>query len=129
MPRRYNAFAMSKLSGYFCGSVLPTLAKRYKVLPDRTLTTADADISRWIWVDHEQAFCQIYSSGNIAVKCDCSACSHNEERTPTTEGHCTKCACRECACQARVKTDRIDKSAKKIEPDEKKGVLVCKLLQ
>lgn len=99
--------------GYYCGVVLPELAARVELMPDPTKTQADADFTRWIWVDHEQAFCQLYNTGAVAVRCDCSACSHDVSvnRAPTRSGHCIACECLDCVCKARVLIDKFDETA------------------
>jgi len=98
---------------YFCGVILPELAARVGLMPDPTKTQADADFTRWIWVDHEQAFCQLYKTGAVAVRCDCSACSNNvsADRAPMQPRHCVACKCLDCVCEARALTDKFDEEA------------------
>lgn len=98
---------------HFCRVTLPALAARAELMPDSTKTRADADFTRWIWVDHEQAFCQLHKTGAVAIRCDCSGCSHDvsADRAPTRPGHCTACQCLDCVCEARVLTDRFDEAA------------------
>ncbi len=94
--------------GHFCSVILSDLSKKVLLNPDPTITTADNDLTRWIWVDHEQAYCQLYRNAVVAVKCDCNACAHDEDKEPATEGHDAECECIDCVCPARKLTLKYD---------------------
>ena len=92
--------------GHFSSVILRRLADQVLLNPDPTIVTADNDLVRWIWVDHEQAFCQLYRNAVVAVKCDCNACSHDENKAPKLPGHDAECDCEACICPARKLTQR-----------------------
>ena len=94
--------------GHFCSVILRDLSKKVLLNPDPTITTANNDLVRWIWVDHEQAYCQLYRNAVVAVKCDCNACAHDEDKEPATEGHDGECGCIDCVCPARKLTGKYD---------------------
>jgi hypothetical protein len=89
----------------FCAKTLPALVGQVKVAPDPSQTIAE-NTMRWIWVDHEQSFCQLYPTGNVAVRCDCTGCAHNEDHVPERPGHKGDCDCLECVCPGRRLTGR-----------------------
>ena len=99
----------------YCTQVLPALAAQVRLAPDPSQTIAENTL-RWIWADHEQAFCQLDSVGMVAVRCHCTGCGHVPGRAPEWIGHCSECVCLECVCPARRITGRYDPDAGVVIP-------------